>query len=330
LRPIWVGDIGGTNARIELLERLDGAFSTICEERLPSREYESLGDLLDHFAERHPEAGDARRAGFAIAAPIHGDVCQATNLPWRIHRRKLQDRLGLDSLRLLNDLEGAARGLPLIEAASLRKLQEGSFERGTKALAFAGTGLGEAGLISIDEGWQPLASEGGHSSFSPRNELEVELWRFVAAETGHVSWERILSGEGLCRIFRFLLQRSAIRPPAWFEEGLAIGNGPPSICRAGLAGESETARAALELFSSLYGCEAANLALKLRADGGVFLGGGLAQAMLQILEGPQFLEAFHDKGRYRSYLERLEVSVVLDQRIALLGAANAVCENDIP
>ena len=330
MRPIWVGDIGGTNARIELVERLDSGFSTICGERLSSPDFESLGDLLDHFAEQHPESREARRAAFAVAAPIIGDSCQATNLPWRIHRSELMDRLDLDRLMLLNDLEGAALGLPLLAARALHPLQRADLKSGTRALAFVGTGLGQAALLPEGEGWRAMASEGGHSSFSPSNELEVELWRFVAAETGHVSWERILSGDGLVRIYRFLLQRSGRCLPSFFEEALAGSDGPAAICRAGLANECETARATLDFFASLYGSEASNLALKLRADGGVFLGGGIAQAMLPILDGPYFLEAFHAKGRYRDYLEKLGVSVVLDQRIALLGAAEALCKNDLP
>ena len=193
---------------------------------------------------------------------------------------------------------------------------------GNAALISAGTGLGEAGLFWDGTHHRPFASEGGHTDFAPRNALEIELGTHLAAQFGHVSYERIVSGPGLHNVYQFLQQRSG-QPdelPALMAK-LGVTDPGAALTTAARSGQSALCRQALQVFASIYGAEAGNLALKVLALGGVFLGGGIAPKILPELRKGEFLEAFVSKGRMRSLLEGMPVRVILNEDTALLGAA---------
>jgi glucokinase len=185
----------------------------------------------------------------------------------------------------------------------------------------AGTGLGEAGLIWDGRRHMPFASEGGHADFAPTNELQIELLRFLMHERGHVSVERVLSGPGLHNIYRFLRDTGRAEEPAWLARELAEGDAPAVISRAGLEGRAEICARALDVLVAVYGAEAGNLALRVMATGGVFLGGGIAPKILARLRGADFLDAFRAKGRLGDLVAAIPVRVILNDAAALLGAA---------
>jgi glucokinase len=192
---------------------------------------------------------------------------------------------------------------------------------GNGAVIAAGTGLGEAGLVFDGRRRRPFASEGGHADFSPRGETELELWRHLAARLGHVSWERVVSGPGLVNVYGFLRDTGRGDEPAWLAEEMREGDPAAAIARAALGGRSDLAARALEIFASAYGAAAGNVALHFAADSGVWIAGGIAPRVLPALRAQGFLEAFRDKGRFRPWLEKVPVRVVLDERAPLLGAA---------
>jgi glucokinase len=193
-------------------------------------------------------------------------------------------------------------------------------------LIAAGTGLGEAILVWDGARHLVIASEGGHADFAPRNDLEVDLLRFLQKEFGHVSYERVLSGPGLYNIYRFLRDTGHALEPQWLGDRLRSGDPSAVVSEVGLAGGHPLCTTALDLFVSIYGAEAGNLALKALAVGGVFIGGGIAPKISAKLADGSLLAAFSDKGRYRDLMGSIPVHLVLDPRAPLLGAAHVARE----
>jgi len=229
---------------------------------------------------------------------------------------------GFDAVTIVNDLEANALGLEALEAGDFIALNEGIPDsEGNSAIISAGTGLGEAGLHFEGKTRRPFASEGGHSDFAPRNELEIELLRYLLRQFQHVSYERVLSGPGLLNIYKFLRDTGRAEEPAWLGKDLQEADPSAVITQAALAGKSEICMHTLDLFVSIFGAEAGNLALKVKATNGVFLGGGIAPRIIEKLKGPAFMKAFTAKGRMRDLLEAIPVRVIRNEMTALLGAA---------
>jgi glucokinase len=319
-RLVLAGDVGGTNARLALFRLASGALRQAALEVIPSRGRTTFEEILKDFRALHPEPVAAACVG--IAGPIVGGRVVASNLPWVVDSARVAEILGLPRVELINDLEANALGIAALSPEDFEVMREGKSDlQGTGALISAGTGLGEAGLRPAAEGFAPIRSEGGHADFAPQGALQVELLNFLAREFGHVSWERVLSGPGLYNLYRFLRDTGRGTEPSWLADELRAGDPPAVVSRAAVEGKSELCDAALDLFVSLYGAEAGNLALKYLATGGVFIGGGIAPRILPRLRRPAFLSAFADKGRLRPVLEDMPVRVILADRTALLGSA---------
>jgi glucokinase len=296
------------------------ALHLVEERRYASRDAPGLGEIVARFLAETGLRGE--RACFGVAGPVLDGRVRATNLPWDVDAAEVAAAAGLSSATLLNDLEANAWGLRALPAAAFVTIQAGAGDAaGNAALVSAGTGLGEAGLHWDGREHRPFACEGGHASFAPRTPLEVELLLHLARRFGHVSWERVLSGPGLVNVWRFLLERRGAAAPPWAAEAERRDGLAAEITKAGLAGSDAVSAEALDLFVALYGAEAGNLALKMLATGGVYVGGGIAPKIRSRLEGSLFLEAFRDKGRMRPLLESMPVRIVIDDRAALFGAA---------
>jgi len=317
---ILAGDIGGTNTRLALLEMEDKWPRVIVEQTFPSREHKSLDEIVRQFLGEHGLA--IKRACFGVAGPIRNRRTKPSNLPWVVDADQLATLFGFDAVTLVNDLEANAFGLVALEAKDFAVLNEGAPEsEGNTAIISAGTGLGEAGLHFEGKMRRPFASEGGHADFAPRNELEIELLRYLIPQFHHVSYERVLSGPGLLNIYTFLRDTGRGEEAAWLADEMQEADPSAVITRAALEGKSELCMRALDLFVSIYGAEAGNLALKVNATGGVFLGGGIAPRIIDKLKSPAFMEAFTAKGRMRPLLEAVPVRVILNDMTALIGAA---------
>ena len=312
---ILAGDIGGTKTHLALFDR-DDVRRPVHLATYGSREHAGLEAMIEAFLSEHP-AG-VRNACFGVAGPVRDGRTESVNLAWMVDSARIAELLGLPRVGLINDLEANARGIAALGPDDFAVLNEGdAVATGNRAVISAGTGLGEGGLYWDGERHRPFASEGGHADFAPRSELEIELYRFLAAEHEHVSYERVCSGMGIANIFRFLLHAGSLPAPAWYREP----PDPAAIASAALEGRDETASRTLDLFSSIYGAKAGNLALTLMATGGVYLGGGIAPKILPKLEEGAFMRAFVDKGRLSGLLEQIPVRVILNDRTALLGAA---------
>lgn len=318
---ILAGDIGGTSTRLAYYELQDGRLTATLVEKYPSRAYTSLNDIVRAFVGKHRRV--VKYAAFGIAGPVREGRVATTNLPWVVTAATLARDLELNEVALLNDLEANTFGVLGLESHDLATLNAGAPNAvGNIAVIAAGTGLGEAGAVWDGQRYHVFATEGGHTDFAPRDELEAELLLYLKRQFGeHVSCERVLSGPGLYNIYRFLrdsgrgVEEDAVRMQMQTRDPAAV------ISERGLEGTSSLCVQALELFMSLYGAEAGNLALKLLAQGGVFVGGGIAPKILPKLQSGLFMEAFVAKGRFRGLMEAIPVRVVLNDQAALYGAA---------
>ncbi len=315
---ILAGDIGGTKTDLALF---DADLHVLARQQFASGQHASLNDVVRTFMDLHP--GEVGAACFGIAGPVHGGTVTTTNLPWTISDASLAQTIGIGAVGLLNDLEATAFGVMALPPEDFVVIQAGAPEAAShQAVIAAGTGLGEAGLFWDGQRHRPYASEGGHASFAPRNEVEMALLTYLTAEFGHVSYERVLSGPGLFNLYRFLRDTSRYEEPAWLTDELRQGDPPATIARAGLARTSELAVAALNLFVSIYGAEAGDLALKAYATGGVYVAGGIAPKILTALADGVFVASFADKGRMRSLLNTIPIRVVTNGMVNLIGAAH--------
>jgi glucokinase len=317
---ILAGDIGGTNARLALFTVEQGKLKSLLEHKYPSREYRGLESVVERFVADNrlrPE-----HACFGIAGPVRRGRAEMPNLKWVVDASSVAKAAGVKSATLINDLEANAYGIAALAEKDFETLSPGAPDAiGNTALIAAGTGLGEAGLYWDGRAHHPFACEGGHVDLGPIDDLQLEMLRHLRARFGHVSWERVLSGPGLFNIYQFLRDTGRGEEPEWL--GKELGEGDPSvqISRAAMEGKSTLCVRTLEVFVSLYGAEAGNLALKIMATGGVYLGGGIAPQILRQLKEPGFMKAFTAKGRLSKLLEAIPVKVILNDNTALLGAA---------
>jgi glucokinase len=325
---ILAGDIGGTHARLAIYRQEnneDSKFAAVHEKVYASREFRGLDEIVLKFVSETGVRPDV--ASFGIAGPVRNGRVETSNLPWVIESSRLAGELQLDVVSLINDLEAQAWGIQCLEPAdtvALTQIPPGrQSAAGNQAVVAAGTGLGEAGLL-WDEGQrrhQIFACEGGHCDFAPRNELEIDLLRYLLARFGHVSYERILSGPGLVNVYVFLKDTHRGEEPQWLRDEIAAGDPSAAISRAAVSAKAALAEQALDLWISIYGAEAGNMALKVLASGGVFLAGGIAPKILPKLAGPLFMQAFLSKGRLQPVLEDIPVRVITNGNTGLLGAA---------
>ncbi|HKS74920.1 MAG TPA: glucokinase [Terriglobales bacterium] len=317
---ILAGDIGGTNARLAFFDVNDGHFRLVSAAVFPSREYPGLDQIVTKFVARTKLQPDI--ACFGVAGPVRNGRVETSNLPWLIESKKLADELKIKSALLINDLEANAWGIPVLEPADVVPLNQvkGS-PVGNQAVISAGTGLGEAGMFWDGTEHQVFACEGGHTDFAPRNQIEMDLLHYLQKRFGHVSYERVVSGPGLVNIYHFLRDTGRGTEPDWLTDEMLHFDPAASISKAGLEGKSALCEQALDLFVSLYGAETGNLALKLMATGGVYLGGGIAPKLLSKLAGPLFMQSFVSKGRMQTLMESMPVHVITNDQTALLGAA---------
>lgn len=317
---VLAGDIGGTNSRLALCDVAGGRVSVVAEQTYPSASFGSLSDVVRTFLSGRAEV--VHSACFGLPGPVRGRRAQLTNLPWQVDADAIERELGLDTVAIINDLEANAYGLAVLDPGSVRVLKHGTaIPNGNAALIAAGTGLGEAGLAWDGTRRRPFATEGGHCDFAPEDELEDELLAWLRKRhDGHVSWERVVSGPGLAAIHEFLRERSGEPMPPWAQAKPA--EMPGRISAAAKGGEDPIAHEALQRFLALYGAEAGNLALKLLAIGGVYVGGGIAPKLADAFADSAFVERFMAKGRMRALMEDIPVYLVLDDRAGLWGAAS--------
>lgn len=318
---LLAGDIGGTKTKLAIFAEDKGLRAPVVEETFPSNRYPSLEALAQEFLSHHPLP--IERASFGVAGPVIAGKATITNLPWVMDETHLQETLQIPAVYLLNDLDAIAHSVVLLEPGEVCTLSAGqSVPHGNIAVIAPGTGLGEAFLTWNGSSYKTHTSEGGHCSFAPSNELEIEMLRFLWTKFEHVSYERVCSGIGIPNIYTFLKASKYAEEPSWLaQQLLQAQDGTPYIVNAALAGTSKLCVETLNIFVSALASETGNLALKVLSTAGIYVGGGIPPRILPILQDESFMRAFFSKGRFLGVLESMPVHVILNPEVALLGAA---------
>ncbi len=320
---LLAGDVGGTKTNLAIFLSEAGWRVPVAEATFPSAQYPSLEAVVQEFLQQHNFSVD--HASFGVAGPVVAGSATITNLPWMMSEKHLQQELDIPSVRLLNDLDAIAHIIPFLEPQDLHTLNEGQpISKGAIAVIAPGTGLGEGFLTWDGSRYRAHTSEGGHADFAPTNAFQIELLRYLLARLPHVSFERVCSGKGVPNIYSYLKDTGYAEEPQWLAEQLAAAQDrTPIIVNNALDKENVTKLCAgtLNTFVTILGAEAGNLALKVLATGGVYVGGGIPPRILSYLEGERFMQAFTHKGRLTEMLVRMPVHVILNPKSALLGAA---------
>jgi glucokinase len=319
---LLAGDVGGTKTNLALFTHDGDWREPVHEATFPSGNYPSLEALVqDYLAGQRVTSID--HASFGVAGPVIEGHATVTNLPWMMEEQRLQQQLNIPSVRLLNDLDAIAHAVPFLDERDLATINAGQpAPTGAIAVIAPGTGLGEAYLTWDGSAYQPHTSEGGHADFAPTNTFQLDLLRYLLERFPHVSYERICSGKGFPNIYAFLKDRGLAGEPDWLAQQLAQAQDKtPLIMQAALDQSCDIAVQTLNSFVTILGAEAGNMALKVLATGGVYLGGGIPPRILSYLSGERFMQSFTNKGRFGKLLSSVPVHVILNPKVALLGAA---------
>lgn len=321
---LLAGDIGGTKTALAIFTQEGGPRQPQDEKTFPSAAYPDLETIVQtYLAEVNLEID---RAAFGVAGPVVNGSVNATNLPWRMSEGSLATALGVPAVHLLNDLAAIATAIPILDASDLHTLNQGEpSATGPIAVVAPGTGLGEAYLVHDGEMYHAYPSEGGHANFAPCNQLQDELLVYMRGHFKHISWERVCSGIGIPHIYNFFKTSGRATEPPWLSAALAESKDTvPIIINTAVdpSKEAPICTATLETFVAILGAEAGNMALKLLATGGVYLGGGIPPRILDALHSPHFTQAFREKGRFAEMMDSIPIHVILNPKAALFGAAH--------
>jgi glucokinase len=318
---VLAGDIGGTKTNIGLFVMGKKRPEPLVIESFASCGVPRFEILVDRFVKSHPALISS--ACFGVAGPVINGRCKTTNLPWVVSEALMKRRYSWRHVCLQNDLAAAALAIPFLRPSEVVLLNKGSVQKkGSLALLSPGTGLGQAMMAYKNGEYVPLSSEGGHVSFSPTTEEEVELWRYLQGKFGHVSAERVLSGSGLVNIYSWFRDSGRFQEPSWLKALIKQGDPAKAISENAFRKKQALCVKSLCLYVSMLGAVAGNLALTAMAVGGVYLGGGIPPKILPALKQGLFMKAFTAKGRFAEFLAQIPVGVILNDKAALLGAAH--------
>jgi glucokinase len=318
---ILAGEIGATKTRLAAFETEGNKLTTVVEKTYMSQQESSLPTIITNFVKT--EGIPVHSACFGVAGPVRGKTSKISNLAWTINADELAALLKLKSVGLMNDLEAYAYGIDGLESKDFVTLSEGAEDPvGNRAVISARTGLGVAGLYWDGFRHHPFACEGGHSSFAPGNELEIELLQYLHKKHGRVSCERVLSGPGVKSIYDFLRDTKTEQEPDWLKDQLASApDAPALISQLALQKKAAICERTLAIFVGVYGSQTGDCALMFMSTGGIFIGGSIAAKILPLMQAPVFMQSFLAKGRMESLLKDIPVKIVLNDNSGMLGAA---------
>lgn len=322
---ILAGDVGASNTRLGLFDTKDGSLVPVSVHKFRNRDFPGLEAVLDEFV---PADKTVDSACCGVAGPVFNNKSTITNCGWEVDASQLQQRLRGAAISLINDMEATAYGIPQLRAEDLLVLNAGRHDANAPAaLIAAGTGLGETILQRNGTGRIPIPAEAGHADFAPNNDLESDLLLFLRKQLGHVSWDRVLSGPGLLRIYEFFRDSGRGKANPTVAERIRNCDPGAAISEAAIQKECDVCVKSLDLFTGIYGAESGNLALRALARAGVYVGGGIAPKIRQKLAEGTFMRSFVAKGRMQPLVETFPVYVILNDQAALLGAASYAARN---
>lgn len=317
---LLAGDIGGTKSNLAIFSSDGNTLTMERHQRYASGSHTSLNAIIRKFLGRDTKRFSAACLG--VPGAVKDGRAHPTNISWGVDGREISTEFSIPIVTILNDLAANAHGIRELQPDDLAVIQKGEpGATGNRCVVSPGTGLGEAGLYWDGKRHHVWASEGGHTDFGPRNELEIALLQYLIKQYGHVSPERVVSGMGIENIYRFLRDTGRGKELPKIAEEIKNGDVAAIISTHAEAADCPMCMQTIETFLSVFGAEAGNMALKSMALGGVYLGGGIPVKMLDRLREVTFITAFNDKGRHRSLMESIPIKVILNDNAALLGAA---------
>lgn len=315
---VLAADIGATKTNLALFKSDGGQMTSLHEVKYKTNEYKNIVELTNAFIGDTFPFPDS--ICFGVAGPVLNGHAKLSNLDWEINTDELSDHFKIKNVYLINDLEATAYGLAMMDEKDVAMIHKGDdVAFGNAAVIAPGTGLGEAGLYWDGHFYHPFATEGGHSDFAVRNEFDFELFTFLQKKFDHVSWERLVCGPGIVNIYQFLRDEKKRVEPGWLKEEILKEDAAAVISRHVL--QSEICKETMQLFIRFLAYESANLVLKLKATGGLFIGGGIAPQIVPLFESNAFYASFCQSGRLNYLLEKVPVKIILNAKAALLGAA---------
>jgi len=323
---IIAGDVGGTKALLVLFDIKEGRLIELQRMKYASAKFENLDTIVVDFLK---DVTTQPRIGvFGIPGPVYPGTIRLPNLPWVLDADELALKTNIDKIEFINDLAATAYSIPFLDPNDIVQIKEGASAGASEkyVVVAPGTGLGEAFLFCEGNRKMVIPSEGGHSDFAPVNDLEADLYRFLADKYGHVSYERIISGRGIPNIFDFLMSINYAEPEALTLERMKTGDRAAVISGTALRHEDQVSIKAMEIFTSVLGAHAGNLVITTKATGGVYLGGGIPHKILPLLQQKSFSDSFNNKGRMSYLTKSTPVYVITNNNAALQGAAQIAYE----
>ncbi|MBK7143222.1 MAG: glucokinase [bacterium] len=310
------GYISGASVELARVKESEGGIKLYNQTVYNSKDFTSFEQILNLYLKK--STTQIKQACFGVAGPVINGEVRTTNLPWLLTASTIEDRFKIGKVKLLNDIVALAHGLPHVKEDRYYVINPGVKQKnGNVGLIAAGSGLGEAMVHVHDEKYYPYASEGGHADFAPSSQREMELWEYLYSELGHVEVEDVLSLKGLERIYNFLVDSRGKPPSTWFEKAV---DKPGVLIERALSGKDQDAIETLDIFVDCYASEAANLALKGMTLGGMFIGGLIGPQIITLLDQGRFMERFVKRGKMESLLARMPVSIIIEEKTALIGA----------
>ena len=322
---ILAGDVGGTKTNLALFHFKKDTLKSIKQESFKTNDWSSFLELIASFQSNDLPAIDSICLG--VAGPVIDGRVEGTNFSWELDEKEIARTLKVERVSIINDMEANAYGLSVLAKKDLVEIKNGAWIRGNSAIISPGTGLGEVGLYWDGAYNHPFASEGGHCDFSQRTELDLKLWRFLHKKYGHVSWERIVSGPGIVNIYEFLLEDKKMTEPESLKKKLKEGDSAAVISNCAKDEAYEICKEVMELFNIYLATEAAQMALKFKTLGGIFIGGGILPKIIDMVDKDLFLHHFLQSNRMNPLLEKMPVNVILNDEIPLFGAAFCAVRN---
>ncbi len=321
IQYVLAADVGGTKANLALYKVQGLQMEIVKAEKYPSQEYSSFTDIIRCFINEVPV--QPQKICIGVAGPVINGEVEFTNLSWTVSEKDIAQQTGVEAVVLINDLEATAYGLACLPEEDLLVLHPGkkTKEGGNIAIIAPGTGLGEAALFYDGRSYHPFATEGGHSSFSTRTATDVALYQYLRTKEKVISWEHVIAGPGIYSIYQFLLTAEKMEEPQWLKDALAKEDPSAVISQAAIDKKAAICERAMELYIHYLAYESANLVLKMKSSGGLYLGGGIPPKILPLLKAPAFYEAYRDCDRMHDLIEAVPIKVILNDKTALLGAA---------
>ncbi|RKX19442.1 MAG: hypothetical protein DRP35_07710 [Candidatus Zixiibacteriota bacterium] len=322
---IIAGQITATTVYLVVVQNTNGELRLITPMNYVTNEFSGFTQILKLYLKKINKP--IKFACFGIAGPVINNEVQTTNLPWQIKAAELEDEFSIGQVKLFNDLVATAHGLFELKPNKIISLNEGVDSKdGHIGLIASGDGLGQSLIYRDENNYYPYASEGGHVDFAPGNQIESDIWEYLYAENGQVEVEDILSFQGIENIFEFLLYSKKIKQPKWYSE---VNEKPQKIIEYALAGDDDLAIETIDIFSDCFASETSNLALKGMTLGGIYIGGLIAKQIMMAIDKKRFMKRFVKNGKMETLLKNIPVSLILDDKTALLGAASYAMKKNL-